>query len=80
MQIRFNVLKANDVKHLMCLLEEFEAKGVIGSLSSQESEKPEAIQFSDEYVKEHWRSFVFKASGDPVQKDSQVLIEESGNY
>jgi hypothetical protein len=59
---------------------------VIALLEDSETIKPvenisieEQSQYSDEYIKEHWRELIMTSS-DPLQDDDEVLQEEYGAY
>ncbi len=37
-------------------------------------------QYSDEYIKNNWRTFAYNASGDIDQDDDKLLREKYGKY
>ena len=51
---------------------------IIALLDDSEIIKPieENLQFTDEYINEHWRELIMMPSTDPLQNDDKILQEE----
>lgn len=48
--------------------------------SSAVTQEEEKSQYSDEYIKGHWRELIMTSSIDPFQDDDKILQEEYGAY
>ena len=86
--IEFEADVQNGMIKIPSQYKEFYAKHikVIALLDDLETIKPlektptkEPLEYSDEYIKEHWRELIMTSS-DPLQDDDEVLQEEYGAY
>lgn len=71
---RYKELNSKHIK-VLALIDDSEAKNL-----SEKKQVKENPQFSDEYIKEHWRELIMTSSTDPLQDDDVILQEEYGAY
>lgn len=79
MQITLDIQNEEIAEHVLWVLERFKKDGVVIK-KNQELEMDENKVFSDEYVDENWRELAYKAFGNPLQDDDEVLKEKYGKY
>jgi len=67
-------------KKILSIVGCFKSDGVKIKPSNTGLQEPSSSKYTDEYVKEHWREFIYSSSGDPLQDDDEVLKEEYGKH
>ena len=78
MQYVLDIPNEKVAQKLLPLIGDFKDEGVKIAPRNKDIKEPASPKYTDEYVKEHWREFVYGASGDPFQDDDEVLKEEYG--
>lgn len=65
---------------IISMIGDFEKDGVKIKPRKLKLEEPNPPKYTDEYVRENWREFVYASSGNALQDDDEVLKEEYGKY